>query len=86
MPINLFPPRTAKRLRLAAWLITLALVACSGNAQSSPTEFVYVLGPSPAGIDPHINASAELGVPLRSVYDTLVYRGTTIGGIRARSC
>ena len=39
--------------------------------------------PDPAGrfripqatrLDPHIHASSELGIPLRSVYDTLVYR------------
>jgi peptide/nickel transport system substrate-binding protein len=38
------------------------------------TELVYGLTLSPTGIDPHINASSELGIPLRSVYDTLVYR------------
>ncbi|GAB4547838.1 MAG: ABC transporter substrate-binding protein [Anaerolineae bacterium] len=35
---------------------------------------MYGLTLSPSGIDPHINASAELGIPLTSVYDTLVYR------------
>jgi peptide/nickel transport system substrate-binding protein len=35
---------------------------------------VYGLTLSPSGIDPHINASAELGIPLTSVYDTLIYR------------
>jgi peptide/nickel transport system substrate-binding protein len=34
----------------------------------------YGLTLSPSGIDPHVNASSELGIPLRSVYDTLVYR------------
>jgi peptide/nickel transport system substrate-binding protein len=28
---------------------------------------------APSGIDPHVNASSELGIPLTSVYDTLVY-------------
>ncbi len=49
---------------------------------SEPTEqatrrgglLVYGLTLSPSGIDPHVNASSELGIPLRSVYDTLVYR------------
>jgi peptide/nickel transport system substrate-binding protein len=35
---------------------------------------VYGLTLSPSGVDPHVNASAELGIPLTSVYDTLVYR------------
>ncbi len=37
-------------------------------------KLVYGLTLSPSGIDPHVNASAELGIPLSSVYDTLVYR------------
>jgi peptide/nickel transport system substrate-binding protein len=37
-------------------------------------ELVYGLTLLPSGLDPHIHASAELGIPLRSVYDTLVYR------------
>lgn len=41
-----------------------------------PTDgkLVYGLTLSPSGVDPHVNASAELGIPLTSVYDTLVYR------------
>jgi peptide/nickel transport system substrate-binding protein len=35
---------------------------------------------SPSGIDPHINASSELGIPLSSVYDTLVFRVVDGGG------
>ncbi|MCK6577966.1 MAG: ABC transporter substrate-binding protein [Anaerolineae bacterium] len=31
----------------------------------------------PSGFDPHIHASSELGIPLRSIYDTLVYRDPT---------
>ena len=37
-------------------------------------RLVYGLTLSPSGVDPHVNASAELGIPLTSVYDTLVYR------------
>jgi peptide/nickel transport system substrate-binding protein len=40
---------------------------------------VYGLTLSPSGIDPHVNASAELGIPLTSVYDTLVYRALDSG-------
>jgi peptide/nickel transport system substrate-binding protein len=39
----------------------------------TPTRLVYGLTLAPSGIDPHVNASSELGIPLTSVYDTLVY-------------
>jgi peptide/nickel transport system substrate-binding protein len=55
-------------------LIGLPLAGCSSGAQEEPDELVYGLTLVPSGIDPHIHASAELGIPLRSVYDTLVYR------------
>ncbi len=42
-------------------------------AQIARKELVYGLTLSVAGIDPHIHASSELGIPLTSVYDTLVY-------------
>jgi peptide/nickel transport system substrate-binding protein len=48
------------------------------EAGSEPSRaggrLVYGLTLSPSGIDPHVNASAELGIPLTSVYDTLIYR------------
>ncbi len=34
----------------------------------------YGLTLVPSGIDPHVHASSELGIPLASVYDTLVFR------------
>lgn len=37
-------------------------------------KLVYGLTLTPSGIDPHINASSELGIPLTSVYDTLVWQ------------
>ncbi len=37
-------------------------------------KLVYGLTLAPSGIDPHVNASSELGIPLTSVYDTLVCR------------
>ncbi len=40
----------------------------------SVRTLVYGLTLNPSGFDPHFNASAELGIPLFSVYDTLVYR------------
>ena len=40
----------------------------------------YGLTLAPSGIDPHLNASAELGIPLSSVYDTLVFLDPVSGG------
>lgn len=61
-------------------LCTLMLVACSPGNQTDANQveqdrrIVYGLTLLPSGIDPHINQSAELGIVLRQVYDTLVYR------------
>ena len=65
--------------RYGFWLaVVVLLVACSVGAQAqqptSGNRIVYGLTFLPSGFDPHINASSELGIPLRSVYDTLVYR------------
>jgi peptide/nickel transport system substrate-binding protein len=49
----------------------LALPACAPGAPAG--TLTYGLTLSPTGIDPHVNASSELGIPLSSVYDTLVY-------------
>jgi peptide/nickel transport system substrate-binding protein len=40
---------------------------------------IYGLTLAPSGIDPHVNASSELGIPLTSVYDTLVYQDPDSG-------
>lgn len=37
-------------------------------------KIVYGLTLAPSGIDPHVDASSELGIPLTGVYDTLVYQ------------
>lgn len=53
------------------------LTACGGEEADSAdetTEITYGLTLEPSGLDPHIHASSELGIPLRSVYDTLVFR------------
>jgi len=52
--------------------------ACSTNPVSS-SSVTYGLTLAPSGIDPHLNASSELGIPLRSVYDTLVFLDPEIG-------
>src|SRR5664279_3245280 len=62
-------------------LLTLLLLAmsCSSRAQSQAQfvarhRIVYGLTLQPSTFDPQVGASSELGIPLRSVYDTLVYR------------
>jgi len=61
-------------LRLAMCPLTLAfsLAACTSEPDPTPT-LTYGLTLAPSGIDPHLHASAELGIPLSSVYDTLVF-------------
>lgn len=55
--------------------LAVALVSCAPGTDEQPArELVYGLTLVPSGIDPHLHASAEMGIPLRSVYDTLVYR------------
>ncbi len=57
--------------------LLLILAACTSGAPANnlpEPRIVYGLTLMPTGFDPHINASSELGIPLRSVYDTLVYR------------
>ncbi len=43
-------------------------------AQTGTNRIVYGLTLPPSGFDPHVNSSSELGIVLRSVYDTLLYR------------
>ncbi len=64
-----------------ALILSLLLAACVPSSASKLPEprIVYGLSLMPSGFDPHINASAELGIPLRSVYDTLVYRDPATG-------
>jgi peptide/nickel transport system substrate-binding protein len=73
-------------LRSSAAIILLLLSACSGKG-SNPRELHYGLTLAPTGIDPHINMSSELGIPLASVYDTLVFRnpdGGFVPGLAGR--
>jgi peptide/nickel transport system substrate-binding protein len=70
-------------------LLAVALLVCvvallftavisNGNkpatAQAAKNRIVYGLTLMPSGFDPHVNSSSEMGIPLRSVYDTLLYR------------
>ncbi len=66
------------RLRVyLALLLVLALSPVPGFAQVE--RIIYGLSFEPSGFDPHRNASSELGIPLRQVYDTLVYRDPLSG-------
>ncbi len=55
-------------------VLALMLAACSSAPAAGGGKLVYGLTLTPSGIDPHVNASSELGIPLTSVYDTLVWQ------------
>jgi len=59
-------------------ILFLITAACSKGPEKIST-LVYGLTLAPSGIDPHLNASSELGIPLRSVYDTLVFLNPETG-------
>ncbi|MBC7811359.1 MAG: hypothetical protein H7175_09435, partial [Burkholderiales bacterium] len=67
-----------KLLGLWACVVVLMAASCSPDTQSAQFvaqhPIVYGLTLQPSGFDPHRNASSELGIVLRQVYDTLVYR------------
>jgi peptide/nickel transport system substrate-binding protein len=65
-------------LIILTFLFVSTTTACSIESKESST-LVYGLTLSPTGIDPHLNASSELGIPLASVYDTLVFRDPANG-------
>lgn len=67
-------------------LATGAISAC-GSAPASLNQLNYGLTLVPTNIDPQVGASSELGIPLRSVYDTLVFRdahGQFVPGLASR--
>jgi peptide/nickel transport system substrate-binding protein len=57
-------------LVLIAFLLAVPLAGCASRPSG---QIRYGLTLAPSGIDPQVNASSELGIPLTSVYDTLVY-------------
>ncbi len=71
---------------LSTALLSTLLVGCAAPLPEG--RIVYGLTLAPSGIDPHVNASSELGIPLTSVYDTLVYRdpedGSFVPGLAER--
>jgi peptide/nickel transport system substrate-binding protein len=70
---------------IVCWLclITVAvLTSCmpvSRGQDVNSNRVIYGLTLSPSGFDPHINESSEIGIVLRQVYDTLVYRDPETG-------
>jgi peptide/nickel transport system substrate-binding protein len=52
----------------------LLLRADADDGGDNGNRIVYGLTLEPSGFDPHRHISSELGIPLFSVYDTLVYR------------
>lgn len=63
--------------RLIIFCLMLFVAACSptSQAQINPVNrIVYGLTLSPSGFDPHVNESSEIGIVLRQIYDTLIYR------------
>lgn len=62
---------------IALCLLAILFVGCSSDESDNDeaqNSITYGLTLSPSGIDPHIHRSSELGIVLRQVYDTLVYR------------
>ena len=67
----------ARHLRsfFALTLVFCLLAACQpASPTANPHKIVYGLTLSVSGIDPHVNSNSELGIVLRQVYDTLLYR------------
>jgi peptide/nickel transport system substrate-binding protein len=71
---------TRTALKTIALALVVSLLSACGGSSAPTTQLTYGLTLSPSGIDPHINASSELTIPLRSVYDTLVFEDPVHGG------
>lgn len=65
--------RIGVKANKAVFILVLMMGLAGCGQAGPPSRLVYGLTLAPSGIDPHINASSELGIPLTSVYDTLVY-------------
>ena len=75
LPVSLPEIRS---LVAACLFLALAGTGCvAGAAESGPelsSRIIYGLTQQPAGFDPHLHQSIITGIPLRQVYDTLLYR------------
>lgn len=72
--VRRFPSRYFLILVFLGGLVGCARVAPVPQDSPARHKIIYGLTLQPSGFDPHIHASSELGIPLRQVYDTLVYR------------
>jgi peptide/nickel transport system substrate-binding protein len=70
--------KRASALALSVVVLVVLMTACRG-AGGEPQSLNYGLTLVPSGIDPHIHASNELGIPLSNVYDTLVFQDPASG-------
>ncbi|MCZ7538608.1 MAG: ABC transporter substrate-binding protein [Anaerolineae bacterium] len=61
-------------LCLAGAVVALLTLRAGLDDADGGNRIVYGLTLNPSGLDPHIHISNELGIPLYSVYDTLIYR------------
>jgi len=69
-----------RRLCLISGLLFVSMLqAACGPAIEPGSSLHYGLTLAPSGIDPHLNASSELTIPLGSVYDTLVFQDPSSG-------
>ena len=59
---------------LAVAAVAVLLLQADPDDERGGNRIVYGLTLEPSGFDPHRHVSSELGIPLFSVYDTLVYR------------
>ncbi len=70
------------RIYLLIAMTGLVIAGCSSETQAPVgSRITYGLTFEAAGLDPHRNQSTEIGVVLRQIYDTLVYRHPTTGEI-----
>lgn len=61
-------------LAIAIAVISTILSEEDPKQNTTGNTLVYGLTLLPSGFDPHRNSSAELGLPMYNVYDTLIYR------------
>ena len=58
---------------IAAILCAVVLLLTACRPAAGQGKLVYGLTLTPSNVDPHVGASSELGIPLTSVYDPLVW-------------
>jgi len=77
--MNVPGPRCGAGRERSFLFLALLVMLVGGCAPRPKDRITYGLTLAPSGIDPHVNASSELGIPLTSVYDTLVYQDPKTG-------